>query len=107
MAEKNGGKVLDKLSTIAPGKAQTFVYNGEQIPNIVNIENDDTDEDANFVMESGVKTTWRYYGIVPAGGSVSVMLEWLDNEGTFYNKSPRSSIIVYGDGLFPKLHKKK
>ena len=101
------GKILEKLSTLAPGETRTFTYNGEQIPNQVFVKNDGQYEDANFVLRSGVETTWEYYGIVPQGETASLFVRWMNNEGTFYNRSHRASIEITGNGLFPKTHIKE
>lgn len=107
MAEKNGGKVLEKLSTLAPGEERTFTYNGEQIPNQVFVKNESAHGDGDFVLRSGVKTTWEFYGIVAPGETLSMFVRWMNNEGTFYNRSKVASIEITGNGLFPKIHKKK
>ena len=90
-------------STVLPGETKLFTYVGEQIPNQVLIQNKSTTEQANFVMQAvnGPEPQWRLYGAIGAGETVQYMVNWptqarFTNQGLF-----QSSIVVYGDGIFP------
>jgi len=92
-----------ETSTVGPGEKKLFTYVGEQIPNQVLVQNQSTTEQANFVMEAanGADFQWKLFDAIGPGKTVSYMVQWpthaiFTNQGLF-----QSSIVVYGDGIFP------
>ena len=90
-------------STVGPGERKLFTYVGEQIPNQVLVQNQSTSEQANFVMQ-GVgndQPEWKLYGILEPGRTRSYLVQW-PTQAIFWNQGLyQSSILVYGDGIFP------
>jgi hypothetical protein len=90
-------------STVGPGERKLFTYVGEMIPNQVFVQNQSTSEQANFVMQ-GVgndQPEWKLFDILEAGRTRSYMVQW-PTQATFWNQGLfQSSIMVYGNGIFP------
>ena len=92
-----------ETSSVGPGERKLFIYVGEQIPNQVLVQNQSTTEQANFVMHAvnGTDPQWKLFDAIGPGETVSYMVQWPEqalfiNQGLF-----QSSILVYGDGIFP------
>jgi len=89
---------------IGPNESRDFTYVGEMIPNQVSIQNLSPDQEAQFFMQ-GINDDvagWKYFGAVPAGQTISVLVSW-PGEGRVTNRGDsNASINVFGDGIFPK-----
>lgn len=89
-------------SIIPQGQSQTFIYVGNMIPNQVLIHNLSTEASASYILESGTES-WRFFGTVPPGLTVSIMVEWPTGKAAFTNNSvANASIYVFGNGIFPE-----
>jgi hypothetical protein len=74
-------------STVKPGESKDFIYVGEQIPNQVLVQNLDTTQQANFVMQgvNGSEFQWRLFCVLKAGETVSLWVSW-PTEARFTNQ---------------------
>jgi len=86
-------------STIPPGGSKQFIYVGQFIPNTVNVQNLSPSSQANYTVKSGPQP-WTYYGFVPAGKTLPIVVHWPAGVAVFSNVGG-ASIKVYGDGLRP------
>lgn len=90
-------------SSVGPGERKVFTYLGEQIPNQVLVQNQSSTEQANFVMQGigDVEPEWKLFDIIEPGRTKSYLVQW-PTRALFWNQGLfQSSILVYGDGIFP------
>ena len=92
---------LTNASIIERGQSGNFIYVGEMIPNQVLVHNLNTQYYADFILESG-SPSWRLFGSVAPGSTLSLLVEWPTGKATFFNNSVAdASIYVFGNGIFP------
>lgn len=91
-------------SSVGPGERKVFVYVGELIPNQVLVPNQSSSEQANFVMQGlgDAEPEWKLFDIIEPGRTKSYLVQW-PARALFWNQGLfQSSIVVYGDGIFPE-----